>query len=252
MNRNSGVDSAKSLSAMDVVASIDIGTTAVKGVLVGRDGELRHEQTIPLTTLHQDGYMEQDAESWWTAVIRMCKEWEELGVGGPHIRCVAFSGQMQDLIAVGSDGRPLRPAILYSDSRAGAQAEALLARITEPEMKRRTGNHFDGTGLLPGQQPAVMNVIGGGGKSESWMHILADITSSRVLVPDHAQFLPALGVASLGFVHLGWSADFADFKAAYLQQEEQTAYPANSEIANHYESKFAKYKKLYDAVQPLI
>lgn len=56
-----------------------------------------------------------------------------------------FSGQMQDVIPVGSDRRALGNAILYSDGRAGAQAETIENAVGSDTITAVTGNHFDGS-----------------------------------------------------------------------------------------------------------
>ena len=61
------------------------------------------------------------------------------------ISALIFSGQMQDVIPVGSDLRSLGNAILYSDGRAGAQAEAIENAVGSDTITAITGNHFDGS-----------------------------------------------------------------------------------------------------------
>ena len=52
---------------------------------------------------------------------------------------------MQDVIPVGSDRKALGNAILYSDGRAGAQAEAIENAVGSDTITAVTGNHFDGS-----------------------------------------------------------------------------------------------------------
>ena len=52
---------------------------------------------------------------------------------------------MQDVIPVGSDRRALGNAILYSDGRAGAQAETIENAVGGDTITAITGNHFDGS-----------------------------------------------------------------------------------------------------------
>jgi xylulokinase len=55
-----------------------------------------------------------------------------------------MSGQMQDLIPVDRRGDPVRPAILYSDGRAGEEAARLVSLLGEAALGR-TGNVLDGS-----------------------------------------------------------------------------------------------------------
>ena len=135
---------------MSYIAAFDIGTTNIKGVLVDRNAKLHHELNLPLETLSlSDGYVEQLPSEWYAAVVHMARTWFDSGVDPAMIRCISFSGQMQDMIPIGGDYTPVRPAILYSDSRGGSQAGRILERIGEEEIERVTGNHMDGMLSFP-------------------------------------------------------------------------------------------------------
>lgn len=489
------------------VASIDIGTTVVKGVLIDRYGNLHGEISVPLDTLRNEkGWIEQDPEAWWSAVVRIGLSWSDAG-HAERIRCMAFSGQMQDLIVTDGNGRALRPAILYSDGRAGDEAARVKSLLSEPEIRAVTGNHFDGTFplakiiwlrnhepdvygkarhflfgskdpvilrltgravadpttgattglmdirarrwasewlerlnlpadrlpdlvpareaaghvlpeasretgfpagvpvlagvgdagastlgagvlsegelytylgttgwvaahvrepvetvsglfhlahpadggfiatapifsaggvhqwavralagapddyagferlaaecrrdlnpvlflpylggercpvqdphatgaflgltmnvskadlaaaalegismairqvrdvLLPGAKPDEMTVVGGGAKSAMWMQILADVGGMDIAVSQNAQFLPALGAASLGFVHLGWAAGFASFREHVLKTAAVQRFKPDPALAGHYDAKYATYCRMYETIKPLM
>ncbi|MFH5185844.1 FGGY family carbohydrate kinase [Paenibacillus sp. TAB 01] len=130
---------------MDYVASIDIGTTAAKGVLVDREAQMHHEASFPLTTRQEGGRVEQHPSEWWEAVLHIASQWTRAGIRPEQIVCISMSGQMQDLLAIDAAGEPLRPAILYSDARAQQEAERIAAVIGVDTMREVTGNHFDGT-----------------------------------------------------------------------------------------------------------
>lgn len=135
---------------MSYIAAFDIGTTNIKGVLVDQQAKLWHELNLPLETLvSADGGMEQQPEAWYDAVVQMANSWFSSGVEPEAIRCISFSGQMQDMIPIGSDYVPVRSAILYSDSRGTSQAELILKQLGEAEIARITGNHMDGTLTFP-------------------------------------------------------------------------------------------------------
>jgi xylulokinase len=116
---------------------IDVGTSAVKAVLV--DGRQRHvaEASVPLATeTPGPGLSEQRPEAWREAATLACRSLREgtreaLG----SVRAIGLSGQMHALVALGADDRPLRSAILWNDARAAAEAAEIahgrpdLARI---------------------------------------------------------------------------------------------------------------------------
>lgn len=134
---------------MTYIASFDIGTTNVKGVLVDRSASILHESNVSLEVSHVDGFVEQDPESWYRAIADIAREWFRAGVSPDRIALLSFSGQMQDCIPVRADGTAVRPAILYSDGRGAPYAERLLAELGEETIVRETENHMDGTLTLP-------------------------------------------------------------------------------------------------------
>lgn len=144
-----------------LVATFDIGTTAVKAVVVRDDGCAVFTGSAGIHTIENEAYREQEPEEWYEAFCSLSKEiFKKIPAG--EIRALVFSGQMQDVIPVGADGTALRNAILYSDGRAQEQAERISAAVgqerTADEEKRDevcaagearimevTGNHFDGS-----------------------------------------------------------------------------------------------------------
>ncbi|QQK75720.1 hypothetical protein HUG15_09175 [Salicibibacter cibarius] len=133
---------------MEYIATFDIGTSSVKGVLVGRDGSLHYPEMRPVHTDYRDvGRVEQDPEQWWEKVCHIAFSWWKNGINPQHVNAIVMSGQMQDCIPIDADGQPVRPAILYSDNRAEEQAE-YIAQDTH-DLSLKTGNHFDGTMVFP-------------------------------------------------------------------------------------------------------
>lgn len=131
---------------MSFIASFDIGTTEAKGILVSKEAKPFLEKNIPIQTDHQNGRMEQDADQWYQAVLSILTYWFDRGVNAKDIDLITFSGQMQDCIPVDSQGKALRPAILYGDNRAVKQAVLLEEQLAIQEI---TGNHMDGTIVFP-------------------------------------------------------------------------------------------------------
>lgn len=138
------------MNAPKYVASFDIGTTGAKGVLVGKDGTLSGGASIPLDTIYGEHHsVEQHPEQWYEAVAEIAQTWWASGIDPKQIMMVVFSGQMQDCIPVDGDGNPVRPAILYSDARASLQAEHVLRSNGAANVRRTTGNPFDGSMTFP-------------------------------------------------------------------------------------------------------
>ncbi|MBO1001960.1 FGGY-family carbohydrate kinase [Pseudogracilibacillus auburnensis] len=127
---------------MDYVAVFDIGTTAIKGLLVNRAVEPLGEQTIELTTYIEDGNVEQQPEDWWEAIKKIAATWWQSGISPHSIRAITFSGQMEDLITVSKTEKKYR-AILYSDTRAGEEAGEVMGKF--PDLRNVTGNNMSAT-----------------------------------------------------------------------------------------------------------
>ena len=124
---------------------IDIGTSAVKAVLVDERQAILADGAAPLTVeIPHPGWSEQDPESWWRAT--------EFAVGTVRTRspaafasidAIGLSGQMHGAVILGKDKQPIRPAILWNDGRAGSECAELESII--PDLPR-----IAGIGAMPG------------------------------------------------------------------------------------------------------
>jgi xylulokinase len=115
-------------SSGPLAVGIDIGTSALKAVAVDDDGRVLHR--CRLTSRIEVGpgdRLEHDArQSWWegprAALREMFAETRAGGaLAGRRVKAVAVAAMMPSAGAVGDDGRPLGPGILYgSAGPAGA------------------------------------------------------------------------------------------------------------------------------------
>lgn len=138
---------------MKYIAAFDIGTTAVKGVLAGRDGVPAASASIDIPTIFSGKnaeYKEQDPRVWYEAFCRISLGFFAGGGVSPEdVTAIVMSGQMQDVIPVDDRLEPVGNAILYSDGRGGAQAGAVIAALGEDYLEQCTGNHYDGSLSFP-------------------------------------------------------------------------------------------------------
>jgi xylulokinase len=106
---------------------VDAGTTTLKAALLDPAGAALATAAVELSVQHPGpGRAEQRPDDWWRAfvtAVRRCR------AGGPPPAALAVTGQMQDLVLLGEDGRPARPALLYSDLRATAELAVLTATL---------------------------------------------------------------------------------------------------------------------------
>ncbi|MGH3028370.1 MAG: FGGY family carbohydrate kinase, partial [Gaiellaceae bacterium] len=110
---------------MTALVGLDVGTSGVKALAVGADGEVlaRAERGYPLST-PQPGWAEQDPADWARAAGEALDDLKVDEVAG-----IGLSGQMHGLVALDADERVLRPAILWNDQRTAAECAEIEERI---------------------------------------------------------------------------------------------------------------------------
>ncbi len=134
---------------MGYIATFDIGTTAVKGLMVSETGKSIMEKSITLETVFVDDHKEQRPLDWYSAFCKISNAFFQEGFLPDEVHGIVMSGQMQDLIPVSRELSPVCNAILYSDGRAEAQAQEIAACIGMDVIEESTGNHFDGSLPFP-------------------------------------------------------------------------------------------------------
>lgn len=107
----------------EYIMAHDLGTTGNKAVLYSLDGELVASSVSGYGTAYPaSGQVEQNAEDWWQAVCTSSRELMAAGGVDPRqLLCLSFSGQMMGCLPVDRQGVPLRPAIIWADTRATSQ-----------------------------------------------------------------------------------------------------------------------------------
>jgi xylulokinase len=116
---------------------IDVGTSAVKAILVDDSGAVVEIASAPLTVSRPHAlWSEQDPTDWWAATNSAVSD---LDLTRRHaVKAIGLSGQMHGATLLGADKRALRPAILWNDGRSADQCAALEASI--PDLGQITGN----------------------------------------------------------------------------------------------------------------
>ncbi|HEU4987181.1 MAG TPA: xylulokinase [Rhizobiaceae bacterium] len=118
---------------------LDLGTSGVKAMLIDGDQKPVGSATAALTVSRPHvGWSEQDPGDWIKATE------EAIGaLRSSHrdalasVRGIGLSGQMHGATLLDSEDRPLRPCILWNDTRSHAQAALLDA---DPRFRKITGN----------------------------------------------------------------------------------------------------------------
>ena len=119
---------------------IDLGTSAVKLLLMGDGGEIVRiaSREYPIE-FPRPGWSQQDPEDWWKAVRAGIPELLE-GVDAGQVRGIGAGGQMHGLVALDENDAVIRPAILWNDGRTQKQVEYLNEVIGREKLSRYTAN----------------------------------------------------------------------------------------------------------------
>ena len=118
----------------------DIGTSAVKALLVDENQNVVDQATVSLDVQRPHPlWSEQDPEAWWGAVGQaMSVLRTRQPAAASAVRGIGLAGQMHGAVLLDAADRVLRPAILWNDGRSAAQCARLLQR--EPRAVEITGN----------------------------------------------------------------------------------------------------------------
>lgn len=128
-----------SVSARGLCIGLDVGTSGVKGLLVGADGAVGAAATAdyPLLT-PRPGWTEQDPETWWQAGCAVLRELRARAPG--RIEALGLSGQMHGAVFLDGDDRVIRPAILWNDQRTAGACAEIERRVGAGRLRTIAGN----------------------------------------------------------------------------------------------------------------
>lgn len=116
---------------------LDLGTSGLKGVLIGEDQKVLAEATAPLTVSRpEEGHSEQAPSDWISAAETV---FDRLSAqkGLSRVRGIGLSGHMHGATLLDKRDEVLRPCILWNDTRSHLEASEL---DSDPDFRRLTGN----------------------------------------------------------------------------------------------------------------
>lgn len=127
------------------IVGIDIGTQSLKAVVTDDDLAVLGQASSPYQVdFPRPGWAEQDPGLWERALAPTVKR--ALAAAGREpedVSALGVGGQLDGCIAVGGDGKPLHPCLIWMDRRAEAEIEGLPAG----EIRQRSGVILDATHL---------------------------------------------------------------------------------------------------------
>ncbi|MGE5529518.1 MAG: xylulokinase [Patescibacteria group bacterium] len=116
-----------------LLLGIDIGTTGCKVGLFDRHGNKLATATGEYkTSSPSPGWAEQDPEDWWRAAQSgMAQVFAQARVAAEAVKAVGLSNMSTTVLPVDKQGRPLRKAIVWPDTRAQEECGWLKTTVGE-------------------------------------------------------------------------------------------------------------------------
>lgn len=110
----------------ELYLGIDIGTSSTKAIIINTTGGVAGFGKSAYSTLSPRlGWAEQEPETWCEAVKDSVQAALSQLKGYRSIRGIGMTGQMHGLVMLDMDLKPLVPAILWPDTRAGGQVQRI-------------------------------------------------------------------------------------------------------------------------------
>ncbi len=119
---------------------IDVGTTAIKALVVDEHGAVVGEAESPLdVSVPRPGWAEQDPSDWWHGAVNAVRAaCDQAGVR--EVTSIGLSGQMHSSVLLDESDRVLRPAILWNDVRTTAQCRSIADTVGTDGLRKLVGN----------------------------------------------------------------------------------------------------------------
>lgn len=119
-----------------LVAGVDSSTQSTTVVVIDpATGVTVAKGSAPHVVTGSGGARETDPEVWWLALR------DALAATGhaSDLAAISVAAQQHGLVVLGQDGRPLRPAVLWNDTRSGPQTARLVEALGRDAWAARMG-----------------------------------------------------------------------------------------------------------------
>ncbi len=119
---------------------VDLGTSAVKLLLVNEHGDILGEVSKEYPVYYpRSGWSEQNPADWWNAVksgiTELTANYDKSEIAG-----IGAGGQMHGLVVLDKNDEVIRPAILWNDGRTQKQVDYLNGVIGKDVLSQNTAN----------------------------------------------------------------------------------------------------------------
>jgi xylulokinase len=110
-------------SSSMALLGIDLGTSSVKVIILDTQGRTISTSKAGYTVMiPQPGWSESDPNAWWSATVSAVQTAREQAPQA-RITAIGLSGQMHGVVLTDENGLPVRPAMLWADTRAQNELE---------------------------------------------------------------------------------------------------------------------------------
>ncbi|MBF0244467.1 MAG: hypothetical protein HQL31_04260 [Planctomycetes bacterium] len=170
-----------------ILIGMDLGSSAIKGVLTDAAGMVLHESSVKTPLLRPTEHqVESDPEGLYRNVCAVLRQLSECSSG--EVRALAMAVASGNTLLTDGSGIPLMNTIHWMDRRAEQTVPAFLAGLSSPEVHRVTGwpcvSSFPLAHLawLREKRPELYASAGYFGMDSDWL--LFRLTGKRVM--DHS------------------------------------------------------------------
>ena len=116
---------------MGYYIGIDMGTSSVKLVLTDETGSVIAEASQEYSLLQPaPGWKEIEAQTWWEAAAKAMSVLLD-GQDRRAVRAIGITGQMHSLVLLDGEGVPVRPVLMWNDTRTKDMIPALKEQILQ-------------------------------------------------------------------------------------------------------------------------
>lgn len=127
---------------MSFFLTADGGTESLRARIYDLQGQCLGSRAVAYGTHFSAGARaEQNPQDWWQALVDASRgAIAEAGIDATQIAAMAFATTCCSVVALDAHGKALRPALLWMDVRAHAEAQAVLS-TRDPALKINGGGH---------------------------------------------------------------------------------------------------------------
>ena len=131
-----------------MILVLNLGLKSIRAIVFEPEGRKRRVASRAVPTSLKNGEVEQDPEEWWTTAQLVMREAMQDREVRNTVRAVTVTTSACNLVCVDAAGRPLRDAIIVSDTRARSQALKLGQTAAFQELAQRLPNQRAEPGMV--------------------------------------------------------------------------------------------------------